>query len=75
MSYLNNFHEFLYIEDLYGNSDFHWKRVKAIMKQPEVWRAVEALAKELMIRKRIHYKEATRIIEDTSSQNDNHPDE
>jgi hypothetical protein len=64
MSYLNSRHEILYIKNSYGNVDFHWKKVKALMKQVKIWRAVEALAKELVIRRRIPCEEAGRIIED-----------
>jgi len=63
MSYLNSFHELCYVEESYGNSDYHWKWVKKVMKQPKIWKAVEALAKELLIRKKILYAEATKIID------------
>lgn len=74
LTYINNQLEIRAIELEYGNLDFHWDRVKAFMKRPHIWASVEALVKELLIRKRILHAEATRIIEDAFFSNEDHPD-
>ena len=74
-TFLNHRLEIMAIQHDYGSIVPHWRRIEAIIKQPEIWGCVEAVAKELLIRKRIPYAEATRIIEDAFSSNDNHPDE
>lgn len=63
MTYINQRFEIMAIEHEYGNVDFHWDRVKAFMKRPEIWACVEAVAKELVIRKRISCAEVAGIIE------------
>ena len=64
ITYLNSRHEISAINLAHGNVDLHWMRVKATMKQPEVCRLVEAVAKELVIQRRISYAEVEKIIEE-----------
>lgn len=65
---LTNKHEWFLAEEISlnrGEIDFWFDCARKTLKMPKIWQAVVTLAQELMIHRRISYKKAVQIIDDS----------